>query len=53
MERVNREPYITICKTDSQWGLLCDSSNSDRGSVTTKSSGMGRELGARFKREGT
>ena len=31
----NMETYITICKTDSQWNLLDDSGNSNRGSATT------------------
>ena len=30
----NMETYNTICKTDSQWDLLYDSGNSNRGSVT-------------------
>ena len=30
----NVEIYNTICKTDSQWNLLYDSGNSNRGSVT-------------------
>ena len=34
------------------WNLLYDSGNSNRGSVSTKSGGMGREMGERFKREG-
>ena len=33
--------------------LLYDSGNSDWGSVTTYSGGMGWEVGRRFKREGT
>ena len=28
------ETYITICKIDSQWELLYDSGNSNRGSIT-------------------
>ena len=31
----NMETYITICKTDGQWGLLYNSGNSNRGSVST------------------
>ena len=30
----NMEAYVTICKIDSQWELLYDSGNSNRGSVT-------------------
>ena len=32
--------------------LLYVSGNSNRGSVSTKRGGMGREVGGRFKREG-
>ena len=30
----NMEAYVTICKVESQWELLYDSGNSNRGSVT-------------------
>ena len=48
----NMETYITLCKIDSQGNLLNGSGNSNRGSVSTWSGGMGREMGGRFKREG-
>ena len=48
----NMETYITIYKTDSQWEFVV-SGNSNRGSVSTKRGGMGRERGGRVKREGT
>ena len=31
----NMETYITLCKIDSQWGLLYGSGNSNRGSEST------------------
>ena len=35
-------------------GICCyDSGNSNQGSVATQGSGMGREVGGRFEREGT
>ena len=43
---------ITICKIDSG-DLLCDSGNSNQGSVTTLSDGMCWEVAGRLKREGT
>ena len=48
----NMETYTTISKT-ANGNLLCDSGNSNRSSVTTYGSGMGREMGGRIKREGT
>ena len=48
----NMETYIIICKIDSQWEFAVWLRNSNRGSVSTHSSGMGREMGERFKREG-
>ena len=47
------ETYIIVCKIDSQWEFAFGSGNSDRGSVSTLRGGMGREMGGRFKREGT
>ena len=35
------------------FALLYVSGNSNRGSVSTSRGGMGREMGGRFKREGT
>ena len=42
----NMEAYITICKIDNQWEFSLLLRNSNRG-------GMEREMGRRFKREGT
>ena len=47
----NMETYITLCKIDSQWGLLYGSGNSNRGSESTQRSGMGREMKGSFKWE--
>ena len=43
-------PYV---KQIADGNLLCDSGNSNQGSVTTWRGGMGREVGGRFKWEGT
>ena len=48
----NMETYTTMCKIHSQWDLLYGSGNSNRGSVSTKRSEMGREMEGRLKREG-
>ena len=40
----NMETYNTIHNIDSQWELLYDSGNSNRGSVTIQNAGMGREV---------
>ena len=48
----NMETYIIECKIDSG-NLLYDSGNSNLGSVTILRGGMRREVGGRFKREGT
>ena len=45
------ETYITICKIDSQQGLLYGSGNSNRGSVSIQWGRMGTEVAGRFKRE--
>ena len=50
-EKSNMENYITICNI-ANGNLLYGSGNSNRGSVSTWSGGMGREMGGRFKREG-
>ena len=47
----NMETYITICKIIANRNLLYGSRNSNRGSVSIKRGGMGREMGGRFKRE--
>ena len=49
----NMETYVTICKIDSQWELLHDLENTNWGSVNTQRDGTERELGGRFKEEGT
>ena len=49
----NMETYITVCKIDSQWEFVYGSGISNRGSVSTWRGGMGRDMGGRFKREGT
>ena len=50
----NMETYITICKIDSQWEFaVCFRKPQNRGSVSTWRGGMGREMGGRFRREGT
>ena len=45
------ETYITVCKTDSQWELLCDSGNSNRLCINLEG-WDGREMGGRLQREG-
>ena len=47
------ETYTTICKTDSQWDVLCDLGSSHRGPVTTWRGETGEEMGGRLSREGT
>ena len=47
----NMEPYITICKIDSQREFAIWLRKL-RGSLSTYRGGMGREMGGRFKREG-
>ena len=48
----NMETYITICKIDSQQEFAVWLRNSNRGSVSTQRSEIGREMGGKFKREG-
>ena len=48
----NMETYNTTGET-ANGNLLYGSGNSNKGSVTTNRSGMGREMGGRCKREGT
>ena len=45
------EPYITICKIDSQREFAIWLRKL-KGSLSTYRGGMGREMGGRFKREG-
>ena len=51
MERVTWKLTLPF-KIDSQWEFAVWLRNSNRGSVSTHSSGMGREMGEKFKREG-
>ena len=50
-EKSNMGTYITICKTDIQREFAIFSGNSNWGSVSTQSCGMGKEKGGRLKRE--
>ena len=52
MERVTWKLALPYVKQISNGNLLYVSGNSNRGSVSTYRSGMGREMGGRFKREG-
>ena len=48
------ETHTTTCKQTASGRLLCDSGNSNQGSVITQRAGNGREeVGGRFEREGT
>ena len=50
----NMETYtLPYVKQIASGNMLCDSGNSNQGSATTYRGGMGREVGWRFKREGT
>ena len=50
----NMETYtLPYVKQTANGNLLYDSGNSNWGSVTTWRGGVGREVGGRFKREGT
>ena len=52
MERVTWKLTLLYVKQISNGNLLYVSGNSNRGSVSTYRSGMGREMEGRFKREG-
>ena len=52
MERVTWKLTLPYVKQIATGNLLYVSGNSNRGSVSTKRGGMGREMGGRFKREG-
>ena len=52
MERVTWKLTLPYVKQIANGNLLYVSGNSNRGSVSTKRGGMGREMGGRFKREG-
>ena len=53
MERVTQKLTLTYVKYRANGNLLYGSGNSKRGSVSGWRGGMGREMGGRFKREGT
>ena len=46
------EPYITICKIESQREFAVWLRKLKQGLVSTYRGGVGREMGGRFKREG-
>ena len=48
----NMETYITICKIDSQWEFAAWLRKLKQGLCIILEGWMGREIGARFKREG-
>ena len=48
----NMETYITICKIRQPMGICCMSQGTQTG-VLYQPRGMGREMGGRFKKEGT
>ena len=45
--------YITICKIDSQWEFAVCLRELKQGLCNNLGGGMGRDLGGRFKNEGT
>ena len=48
----NMETYIAMCKLDSQWEFGVWLRKLKQGLCINLESGMGREMGGRFKREG-
>ena len=44
--------HITVCKIDSQWGLIHDAENPKPVLCDNKTGGMERKAGGRFKRRG-
>ena len=48
----NMETYIAMCKLDSQWEFGVWIRYLNQGLCINLESGMGREMGGRFKREG-
>ena len=53
MERVTRKLTLPYVKQITNGNLLYISGNANRGSVSIKRGGRGREMGGRFKKEGT
>ena len=53
MQRVTWKLTLPYVKQIANGNLLCVSGSSNRGSVSTKRGGLGREMGERFKREET
>ena len=52
MERVTWKLKLLYVNLIAIGNLLCGSGNSNRGSISTQRSEIGREMGGRFKREG-
>ena len=52
-EKSNMETYITICKIDSQWEFAIWLRKLKQGLCINLDKWDGREMGGRFKREGT
>ena len=52
MEKVTGKLTLPYVKEIANGNLVYGSGDSNRGSVSTKRGGMGREMGGRFKREG-
>ena len=52
-EKSNMEIYITICKIDSQWEFAIWLRKLKQGLCINLDKWDGREMGGRFKREGT
>ena len=53
LERVTWKLTIPYVKYIANGNLLWDSGNSNRSSITIYKGGMGKEMGGRFRREGT
>ena len=53
MERVTGKLTLPYVKQTADGNLLNDSGNSNWGSVRTLKGGVGRQVGGKFKREGT
>ena len=53
MQRVTRKLTLPHAKQIANGNLLCVSGNSNRGSVSTQSGGVGREMEGEIRRDGT